>query len=64
MLWITLTREEPQSRCMECGSTYKMHYVGPADDAHGHGHDDHHPVNLHPKPKNMSDFLKPEYLDR
>ncbi|KAH7406453.1 cytochrome c oxidase polypeptide IV mitochondrial precursor [Phaeosphaeria sp. MPI-PUGE-AT-0046c] len=64
VLWITLTREEPQSRCMECGSTYKMHYVGPAEDAHdhGHGHDDHHPVNLHPKPKDMADFLKPEYL--
>jgi cytochrome c oxidase subunit 5b len=47
---------------MECGSTYKMHYVGPADDPHAH--DDHHPVNLHPKPKDMADFLKPEYLDR
>lgn len=49
---------------MECGSTYKMHYVGPADDAHdhGHGHDDHHPVNQYPKPKDMADFLKPEYL--
>jgi cytochrome c oxidase subunit 5b len=46
---------------MECGSTYKMHYVGPADDPHGH---DHHPVNLHPKPKNMADFLKPEYLSQ
>lgn len=29
---------------MECGSTYKMHYVGPADDPHSHDHhhDDHH----------------------
>ena len=35
-----LTREEPKSRCMECGSVYNMHYVGPASD--GHGHDDHH----------------------
>ena len=62
VLWITLTREEPQSRCMECGSTYKMHYVGPADDAHGHDH--HHAENLYPKPKDMADFLKPEYLSR
>jgi|TARA_R110002003_G_scaffold140_24_gene12906 cytochrome c oxidase subunit 5b len=46
---------------MECGSTYKMHYVGPADDphAHDHGHDHHGPP---PKPKDMADFLKPEYL--
>ncbi|KAF2124352.1 COX5B-domain-containing protein [Dothidotthia symphoricarpi CBS 119687] len=62
VLWITLTREEPKSRCMECGSVYKMHYVGPASDPHGH--DDHHHVeNKHPKPKNMADFLKPEYLE-
>ena len=37
VLWITLTREEPVARCMECGSAYKMHYIGPADD-----HSDHH----------------------
>ncbi|KAJ4364105.1 Cytochrome c oxidase subunit 4 [Neocucurbitaria cava] len=61
-IWITLTREEPKSRCMECGSVYAMHYVGPADDAHGHGHD-HHAENLHPKPKNMADFIKPEYQE-
>lgn len=57
-----LTREEPQARCMECGSAYKMHYVGPAEDPHAHDHHDH-PVNLHPKPKDMADFLKPEYLN-
>lgn len=28
---------------MECGSTYKMHYVGPAEDPHSHDHGhDHH----------------------
>jgi cytochrome c oxidase subunit 5b len=64
VLWVTLTREEPKSRCMECGSVYEMKYVGPQDDGHGHGHDDHHPVNLYPKPKDMADFLKPEYLHR
>ncbi|KAH9862752.1 hypothetical protein J1614_010845 [Plenodomus biglobosus] len=62
VLWITLTRDEPKSRCMECGSVYEMHYVGPEDD----GHSDHHAHhgNPYPKPKNMADFLKPEYLER
>ncbi|KAI8932277.1 hypothetical protein NX059_010475 [Plenodomus lindquistii] len=65
VLWITLERDHPKSRCMECGSVYEMHYVGPAEDAHGHGDHHHdHPVNLYPKPKNMADFLKPEYLER
>ena len=58
-----MTREEPVARCMECGSAYKMHYVGPAEDHHDHGHDDHHVENLYPRPKNMSDFLKAEYLN-
>jgi cytochrome c oxidase subunit 5b len=62
VLWITLTREEPKSRCMECGSVYEMHYVGPADDAHG-DHDHHHAENKYPRPKNMADFLKPEYME-
>lgn len=56
-----MTREEPQARCMECGSTYQMHYVGPAEDHSDHGHH-HHEENLYPRPKNMSDFLKSEYL--
>ena len=65
---------------MECGSTYKMHYVGPAEDphSHDHGHDhhgaspqiqflkkkltDHSTENPYPRPKNMADFLKPEYM--
>ncbi|KAF1916562.1 cytochrome c oxidase subunit VB-domain-containing protein, partial [Ampelomyces quisqualis] len=61
VLWITLDRDEPQARCRECGSTYKMHYVGPPEDPHAH---DHHPVNPYPRPKNMADFLKPEYLTK
>jgi cytochrome c oxidase subunit 5b len=60
---------------MECGSAYKMHYVGPADDGHGHhagkpdilalpcSNADYLSENPHPKPKNMADFLKPEYLN-
>ncbi|KAH7377372.1 cytochrome c oxidase subunit VB-domain-containing protein [Pyrenochaeta sp. MPI-SDFR-AT-0127] len=63
VLWITLTRDEPKSRCMECGSVYKMHYVGPAHDAHGHDDHGHHEVNKYPKPKNMADFIKPEYQE-
>ena len=62
VIWITLTREEPKTRCMECGSVYQMHYVGPQDDGHGHGHG-HHAENLHPKPKTMADFIKPEYSE-
>lgn len=63
VLWITLTREEPKSRCMECGSVYEMHYVGPAEDAHGHDAHHDHPVNEYPRPKNMADFIKPEYQE-
>jgi cytochrome c oxidase subunit 5b len=47
---------------MECGSAYKMHYVGPAEDPHAHDHGHEHHENPHPRPKDMSDFLKPEYL--
>ncbi|KAF1837110.1 COX5B-domain-containing protein [Decorospora gaudefroyi] len=61
VLWITLTREEPKSRCMECGSVYEMHYVGPPDDGHSHHHDHHE--DPYPKPKTMADFLKPEYME-
>jgi cytochrome c oxidase subunit 5b len=57
-----LTREEPVARCMECGSAYKMHYVGPPEDPHAHDHGHDHHENPHPRPKDMSDFLKPEYL--
>lgn len=34
---------------MECGSTYKMHYVGPAEDphSHDHGHDHHGALSTH-----------------
>ena len=41
VLWITLTRDEPKSRCMECGSVYNMHYVGPANDDHSDHHAHH-----------------------
>lgn len=62
-------------RCYECGSTYEMHYVGPEDDHHHHhagkielllqrilGLDFNFVTeNPYPRPKNMADFIKPEY---
>lgn len=51
-----MTRERPLERCSECGSVYKMDYVGPEDD-HSHGH--HGPE--HPEPKTFADYVKPEY---
>ncbi|ROT38105.1 COX5B-domain-containing protein, partial [Sodiomyces alkalinus F11] len=54
--WLTISRERPIERCPECGSVYKMDYVGPQDDHHGHH--DHHGVE---EPKTFADFVKPEY---
>ena len=31
-----MSRERPVTRCPECGGVYKMEYVGPQDDPHGH----------------------------
>lgn len=52
-----MSRERPIERCPECGSVYKMEYVGPQDDGHGHGHDHHG----YEEPKTFADFVKPEY---
>lgn len=51
-----MSKARPLERCPECGSVYKMDYVGPEDD-HGHGHDHHGYV----EPKTFADFVKPEY---
>ncbi|KAI1393181.1 COX5B-domain-containing protein [Hypoxylon trugodes] len=56
--WLGLSRERPIERCPECGSVYKMEYVGPLDDGHGHGHDHHHGYE---EPKTFANFVKPEY---
>lgn len=40
-----------------------MHYVGPAEDPHSHDHGHDHHENPYPRPKNMSDFIKSEYLN-
>lgn len=50
-----MSRERPIERCPECGSVYKMEYVGPADD--GHGHHDHG----YEEPKTFADYVKPTY---
>jgi len=61
-IWLAMTRERPIERCPECGSVYKMDYIGPADDPHDHhhgGHDDGH--HFEGEPKTFADFVKPEY---
>jgi len=59
--WLRMTRERPVERCPECGSAYKMDYVGPTEDAHDHdhGHHDHHAAPE--EPKTFADFVRPEY---
>merc|ERR1712137_289653 len=68
VIWLTTSRDRPIERCPECGSVYKMEYVGPQDDGHGHGdhgHDIHHDSdgahNFEGEPVTMADFIKPEY---
>ncbi|KAF2224882.1 subunit IV of cytochrome c oxidase [Elsinoe ampelina] len=66
VIWLTCSRERPVERCPECGSVYKMEYVGPQEDAHGHGHgehghDDHGDHHAYEEPKTMADFIRPEY---
>ncbi|KAK5655281.1 hypothetical protein OQA88_5848 [Cercophora sp. LCS_1] len=56
VIWLGMSRERPVERCPECGSVYKMNYVGAEDDHHGHGH--HHGFE---EPKTLADYVKPEY---
>ncbi|KAL8718177.1 MAG: hypothetical protein Q9225_004655 [Loekoesia sp. 1 TL-2023] len=58
VLWNTLSRTHPVSRCRECGSVYKMEYIGPPDDPH-----DHHGHHGYEEPKTWADFVRPEYRD-
>jgi len=53
-----MSRERPIERCPECGSVYKMEYVGPADDHHDHHHHDEHGWK---EPKKWSEYVRPEY---
>ena len=63
VIWLTISRQRDIERCPECGSAYKMEYVGPTDDGHGHdhghGHDEHHAEVG--EPITMADFVRPEY---
>jgi len=70
VIWLTTSRDRPIERCPECGSVYKMDYVGPAEshDAHGHGHGEHDihessdgSHNYEAEPQTMADFIRPEY---
>ncbi|EMC99717.1 hypothetical protein BAUCODRAFT_83035 [Baudoinia panamericana UAMH 10762] len=70
VLWLTVSRDRPVERCPECGSAYKMEYVGPPEshDAHGHGHGAHDvhldadgAHNYAGEPKTMADYVRAEY---
>jgi len=76
VIWLTTSRDRPIERCPECGSVYKLEYVGPQDSGHhdmhggghgdhGHGHDTHASSdgahNYGGEPKTMADFVRPEY---
>ncbi|EFX04828.1 cytochrome c subunit [Grosmannia clavigera kw1407] len=56
VIWVGMSRKRPVDRCSECGSVYKMDYVGPQDDGHSHGH--HHGYE---EAKTFADYVKPEY---
>ncbi|TWU76136.1 Cytochrome c oxidase subunit 4 [Metarhizium rileyi] len=56
--WLGLSKERPIERCPECGSVYKMEYIGPEDDHH------HHHAQEFEEPKTFADFVKPEYRYR
>ena len=49
-----MDRARPVERCGECGSVYRMEYVGPPDDPH----DTHHGYE---EPKTFADYVRPEY---
>jgi cytochrome c oxidase subunit 5b len=53
-----MTKDRPLERCPECGSVYKMDYVGAEDDHHHHDHPEFE------EPKTFADFIKPEYRYR
>ncbi|PKS13347.1 hypothetical protein jhhlp_000118 [Lomentospora prolificans] len=55
VIWLGMSKERPIERCPECGSVYKMQYIGAE---HDHHHDHHHGPE---EPKTMADFVKPEY---
>jgi len=60
--WLTVSHDRPFERCPECGSTYKMDYLGPPVDAHAHDHGHHDPHHtVHKDPETLADYVKQEY---
>jgi cytochrome c oxidase subunit 5b len=55
--FIQVSRNRPYERCDECGSVYKMEYVGAPDDPHHHHHG-------YEEPKTMADYVKEDYWYR
>lgn len=41
-IWLTVSKNRPFERCPECGSVYKLDYLGPETDPHAHDHHDAH----------------------
>ncbi|KAM0804369.1 cytochrome c oxidase subunit VB-domain-containing protein [Usnea florida] len=64
VLWLNMSRDRPVERCTECGSVYRMEYIGPPDDPHAHhGHGEEHGDGHHgyEEPKTFADYVRPEY---
>ncbi|CAF9937319.1 MAG: Cytochrome c oxidase subunit 4 [Alectoria fallacina] len=68
VLWLNMRRDRPVERCAECGSVYRMEYIGPPDDPHAHhGHGEEHGeehgdgAHSYEEPKTFADFVRPEY---
>ncbi|CAG8888480.1 unnamed protein product [Penicillium egyptiacum] len=62
--WLTVSRERPIERCLECGNVIKMNYIGPEEDPHAHDHDHGHHHPPHVEPKTFADYVKPDYWYR
>ncbi|EED16595.1 cytochrome c subunit Vb, putative [Talaromyces stipitatus ATCC 10500] len=62
--WLTVSRERPIERCLECGNVVKLNYVGPDTDAHGHDDHAHGHHATYEEPKTFADYVKPEYWYR
>ncbi|KAK5800651.1 hypothetical protein VI817_002863 [Penicillium citrinum] len=62
--WLTVSRERPIERCLECGNVVKLNYIGPEEDPHSHDHDHGHHHPPHEEPKTFADYVKPEYWYR
>ncbi|TLD28362.1 hypothetical protein PspLS_03109 [Pyricularia sp. CBS 133598] len=56
VLWLGMDKKRPVERCPECGSVFKMEFVGKEDDHH-HGHDHHAQEDV----KTFADYVHPKY---